>query len=74
LVTAAVLVAGCAGGGDGKCVYTRGTSDGYEYRCLNVGSDDECKKEHPESGRYKEGECCNSDETKVDNPDDCSHG
>jgi hypothetical protein len=62
---------GCAGSGAGKCNYTKSTSDGYEYACLNVSSEDECTKEHPSSGDYTAGECCDEKSTKVDNPEDC---
>jgi len=68
----AILVAGCSGDGPGKCDYTKSTADGYEYRCLNVSSEDECTKEHPSSGDYTAEECCDAKYTKVDNPEACS--
>ena len=62
---------GC-GIGPGACVYTRATNDGYEYRCLNVGSAADCSDAHPSSGRFDPGVCCDSQTTRVDNPEACS--
>jgi hypothetical protein len=72
MIGTAMFASACAD--YGKCEYegsVSGPYGGYEYRCLNVRDEAECEQEHPKTGEFSGGECCDPDTSFVDNPEAC---
>jgi hypothetical protein len=36
-----------------------------------VATEEECEEEHPKTGDFTAGECCDAASTRIDNPEGC---